>query len=157
MRESLKSGFSFGTATGIITTLGLIVGLSSGTHSVLAVIGGIISIAVSDGLAESMGMHISKKSESKLSIYVWESTFATLMAKFLTTMTFAIPIILINLSTAVMLDVVWGLFLLTVLSYFVTEYKKEKKWRDILEHLLIAIFVIITAYYVGEWIHAKFA
>lgn len=157
MKESLKTGFSFGTTSGIITTIGLIVGLNAGTHSVLAVIGGIITIAVADGLSESMGMYISKKSESKHSSYIWESTFATLIAKVLVTLTFAIPVILIDLTTAVMINIVWGLFLLTVLSYFLSENKKEKKWKGILGHLLIAIFVIITAYYVGEWIYANFS
>jgi len=102
--------------------------LSAGTRSVLAVIGGIISIAVADGLSESMGMHVSRKSEGKHPTYVLESTFATLTAKFIVTMTFAVPVILIDLSTAVMINIVWGLFLLTVLSYFVSENKKEKKW-----------------------------
>jgi hypothetical protein len=60
MRESLKSGFSFGITSGIITTLGLIVGLNAGTHSTLAVLGGILSIAVADGLSESTAMHVSK-------------------------------------------------------------------------------------------------
>jgi len=61
MKESLKSGISFGTTSGIITTLGLIVGLNAGTHSILAILGGILAIAISEGLSESTGMHISKK------------------------------------------------------------------------------------------------
>ena len=154
MRESLKSGFSFGTTSGIITTLGLIVGLNAGTRSALAVLGGILSIAVADGLSESTAMHISKKSESKRLSYIWESTFATLIAKFIVTMTFVLPIISAELQTAVWIDIVWGLSLLCVLTYFVSEYKKEERWKDILEHLLIAIFVIIATYYLGEWIHA---
>ena len=52
MKRSLKSGFGFGITSGIVTTLGLIVGLSSGTHSELAVIGGILSIAIADGLSD---------------------------------------------------------------------------------------------------------
>ena len=79
MKQSLKSGFSFGITSGIVTTLGLIVGLSSGTHSELAVIGGILSIAIADGLSESMSMHVSRKSENRDRLYIWESTFATLL------------------------------------------------------------------------------
>ena len=33
MRTSLKIGFSFGLTSGVITTLGLMVGLHAGTHS----------------------------------------------------------------------------------------------------------------------------
>ena len=32
MRESVKTGISFGLTSGVITTLGLMVGLHSGTH-----------------------------------------------------------------------------------------------------------------------------
>ena len=32
MKESLKTGISFGLTSGVITTLGLMVGLHSGTH-----------------------------------------------------------------------------------------------------------------------------
>ena len=154
MKESLKSGFSFGTTSGIITTLGLIVGLNAGTHSVLAILGGILSIAVADGLSESTAMHVSKKSESKCLSYVWESTFATLIAKFIVTMTFAIPVISTDLQTAVWIDVAWGLFLLSILTYLVSEYKKEERWKDILEHLVIAVFTIIATHYLGEWVHS---
>lgn len=156
MKESFKGGLSFGTTSGIITTLGLIVGLSAGTHSTLAVVGGILSIAIADGLSESMSMHISKKIENKDPFYLWESTFATLISKFIVTMSFAVPVLLANLPVAVMIDIAWGLSLLIVLSYFVSEYEGRKKWKDIVEHLMIAVLVIALSYYAGEWINARF-
>ena len=78
MRHSIQVGFSFGLTSGIITTLGIIVGLNSGTHSQLAVIGGILTIAIADSLSDAMGIHISEEAENKHSSKeVWESTFAT--------------------------------------------------------------------------------
>ncbi len=156
MKQSLKSGFSFGITSGIVTTLGLIVGLSSGTHSELAVIGGILSIAIADGLSESMSMHVSKRCESRNRLYIWESVFAQLFAKFIVTMSFAIPVLLTSLRTAVLIDIGWGLFLLIILSFFVSEYEGRRKWRDILEHLLVAILVVALSYGAGEWINARF-
>ena len=156
MKQSLKSGFSFGITSGIVTTLGLIVGLSSGTHSELAVIGGILSIAIADGLSESMSMHVSRKSENRDRLYIWESTIATLFAKFIVTMSFAIPVLLTNLQTAVMIDIGWGLFLLVILSFLVSEYEGRKKWIDILQHLFVAILVVALSYGAGEWINARF-
>ena len=52
MEHSFRVGMSFGLTSGIITTLGLIVGLHSGTHSKLAVIGGILTIAMADALSD---------------------------------------------------------------------------------------------------------
>jgi VIT1/CCC1 family predicted Fe2+/Mn2+ transporter len=156
MKKSFESGLSFGTTSGIVTTLGLIVGLGSGTHSTLAVVGGILSLAIADGLSESMSMHVSKKIESKDPIYLWESTFSTLISKFIVTMSFAIPVLVTNLQAAILIDIAWGLSLLIVLSYFVSEYEGRRKWRDIFEHLMIAVLVIALTYYAGEWINARF-
>ncbi len=56
MKESLNTGISFGLTSGVITTLGLIVGLHSGTHSKLAIIGGIITIAIADAFSDALGI-----------------------------------------------------------------------------------------------------
>lgn len=154
MRESLRSGISFGITSGIVTTLGLIVGLNSGTHSALAVLGGIFALAVSDSLSESMGMHISKKSEAKDKAQAVESAFGLLASKFITTMTFAIPVLLVDLRTAVVIDVAWGLLLLAALTYSMPEHGTKNRAREIAEHLALAIVVIIAAYYAGGLINA---
>ena len=61
-KHSLRIGFSFGLTSGIITTLGLMVGLHAGTHSRLAVIGGILTIAIADAFSDALGIHISEES-----------------------------------------------------------------------------------------------
>jgi len=91
MRLSIKKGVSFGLVSGIITTLGLIVGLHSSTHSGLIVIGGILVIAIADSLSDALGIHISEEAEHKHSVgEIWESTAATFLSKFLFTFTFLI-------------------------------------------------------------------
>jgi hypothetical protein len=48
MKESLKTGITFGLTSGTITTLGLMIGLFSGTNLRGIVIGGILTIAITD-------------------------------------------------------------------------------------------------------------
>ncbi len=64
MKHSFKVGFSFGLTSGIITTLGLMIGLYSGTNSQLVVIGGILTIAIADSMSDALGIHISEESEN---------------------------------------------------------------------------------------------
>ena len=45
MKGPITTGISFGLTSGVITTLGLMVGLHSGTHSAIAVIGGVIILS----------------------------------------------------------------------------------------------------------------
>ena len=68
MRHSLKTGFCFGLTSGIITTLGLIVGLHASTYSQIVVIGGIFTIAIADAASDAHGIYISEESEGKHTI-----------------------------------------------------------------------------------------
>ena len=93
VRHTVKSGFSFGLTSATITTLGLMVGLESGTRSSAVVIGGIITIAIADAFSDAMGIHVSKESENRHSNKeVWEATIATFGAKLLFALTFAVPV-----------------------------------------------------------------
>ena len=64
MRRSVRIGFSFGLTSGIIGTLGLMVGLHSSTNSQLVVIGGILAIAVAEGFSEAVSIHIAEEFEN---------------------------------------------------------------------------------------------
>ena len=81
MKKSLRVGFNFGLTSGIITTLGLIVGLHAGTHSTLVVIGGVLTIAIADSFSDALGIHVSQESENKDSKTVWEATITTFLTK----------------------------------------------------------------------------
>ena len=158
MNHSLRVGFSFGLTSGIITTLGLMVGLSSGTHSKLAVIGGILTIAIADSFSDAMGIHVSEESENiHTTKEIWEATIATFSSKFVFALTFIIPVLLFKeLSTAVLVSVIWGLSLLSVLSFIMAKQHKMKPWRPVAEHLSIAVIVIVITHYVGCWISTTF-
>jgi VIT1/CCC1 family predicted Fe2+/Mn2+ transporter len=157
MRHSLKVGFSFGLTSAIITTLGLMVGLYSGTHSKLVVLGGIITIAVADAFSDALGIHISEESENKHTTKeIWESTISTFLFKFTFAMTFIVPVLLFPLATAIIVSIVWGLFLLGIFSLYMAREQKAKPWKVISEHILIALIVIAVTYYVGILVESTF-
>lgn len=158
MKHSFKVGFSFGLTSGIITTLGLMVGLNSAVNSKLVVIGGILTIAIADSLSDALGIHISEESENKHTTKeVWEATLSTFFCKFIVASSFIVPIILCKeLRTAIIISVVWGLFLLSFFSFIMAKEQKAKSWRVVLEHLIIAVAVIVVAHYVGHWIGLTF-
>ena len=157
MKHSLKVGFSFGLTSGIITTLGLLTGLNSSTNSKPVVIGGILTIAIADAFSDALGIHISEESENKhTSREIWESTFSTFFCKFFIALSFLIPVFLFKLQTAVRVSIVWGLLLLSILSFRIAQDQKVKTWQVVLEHLIIAVIVILVANYVGYWISLTF-
>lgn len=157
MEHSLKTGLSFGLTSGIITTLGLMVGLNAGTHSRLVVMGGVLTIAIADSFSDALGIHMSEESENKHSTkQIWKSTGATFFAKFFFALSFLVPLLLFELSTAIIVSLGWGFFLLAAFSYYIAREQKKKVWKVITEHLFIAFIVIIAANYAGEWISGTF-
>lgn len=158
MRHSLKIGLSFGLTSGIITTLGLIVGLNAGTHSKVAVLGGIFTIAIADAFSDALGIHVSEESENiHTSREIWEATLSTFLAKFVFALTFVVPILLLPLSKAVIVSIVWGLFLLTVFNFYSARQQKTNPFKMISEHLFISLVVIIIINFIGNWVSSTFS
>ena len=157
MKLSIRKGFSFGLTSGIITTLGLMVGLNAGTHSKLAVLGGILIIAIADAFSDAMAIHISEEAEAKhTEKEIWESTLSTLFSKFIFAITFVVPVLLLSLSEAIMVSIVWGLSLIVVFSFHMARQQKAKPLNVVAEHLFIAILVIVITNYMGEEIGLRF-
>lgn len=155
VRSSVKTGFTFGLTSGVITTLGLMVGLNSGTHSKAVVLGGILTIAIADSLADAMGIHLSEESKNTGSaVHVWESTIATFIAKVVIALSFIVPILAAPLPIAILASVLWGLSLIAVLSFFLARAQGITPWAVIAEHLFIVLCVVMLSYYVGNWIEA---
>ncbi|MBN2042301.1 MAG: hypothetical protein JW754_00680 [Candidatus Aenigmarchaeota archaeon] len=152
MRLPVRKGFSFGLTSGIITTLGLIVGLHAGTNSRIAVLGGILVIAIADALSDALGIHISEESENKHTVKeIWESTAYTFFSKLVFSMTFMVPVLFLELYTAIIVSIIWGLSLIAVFSFYIACKQKASPWKMMAEHLVIAALVIIITHYVGDW------
>src|SRR5690606_239749 len=117
----------------------MMIGLSAGTQSRLAVIGGILIVAVADAFSDAFGIHISEESENKRSHReVWEATLATFIGKLVFASTFFLPVALFSLANAFWISIAWGMFLLGGISWWMAADKKENPLPVIAEHLVIA-------------------
>lgn len=153
VKDSLKSGISFGLTSGAITTLGLMVGLESETNSKWVVIGGILTIAVADAFSDALGIHLSEESKKDSDgKQIWESTVATFLTKFLFAMSFLVPVFFLPLGEAVLISVLWGILVLGLLSVRIAKAKNEKPLRVVIEHVGVALLVITITHYLGKYI-----
>lgn len=143
--------------SGVITTLGLMVGLNSGTGSRLAVTGGILVIAIADAFSDALGVHVAEESKNDTSTRaVWEATLATLVSKAVFSLSFLVPLLIFDLSTAVIVAIAWGLSLICILSYVIARASNKAPVNVVMEHLLIAVGVIVITHYLGEWVASAF-
>jgi VIT1/CCC1 family predicted Fe2+/Mn2+ transporter len=153
MENSLRTGITFGLTSAVITTLGLMIGLHSGTNSKIVVLAGILTIAIADAFSDALGIHISKEAENtQTTKQIWVATISTFLAKFLFAMTFVVPVLLFTLSTAIVMSLIWGLSILTILSYVIAKLQNKPPWKIVGEHLMIAIVVIGITHWVGDWL-----
>ncbi|MFA6981790.1 MAG: VIT1/CCC1 transporter family protein [Patescibacteria group bacterium] len=154
-KTDINKGISFGVTSGVITTLGLMVGLNASTQSRVAVLSGILSIAIADSFSDAMGMHVSEESQSESSnSQIWKTTILTLLSKLVVALSFAVPIVLFPLNIGVKVCVLWGVLITTVFSYRLAKNRNENALHTVSEHVGIAIFVVIASYFVGKIISA---
>ena len=157
MKKSFRAGFSFGLTSGVITTLGLMIGLNSSTNSKIVVIGGILTIAIADALSDSMGIHLAAESQNRHSVKeIWEATVSTFSYKFIFSSIFIVPVALFELCTAVPICILIGLYLIFASSLIIAREQKKSACKVIGEHLILTIIVIIVAHFVGLFIAQTF-
>jgi len=153
MKTAIRKGIGFGLTSGIITTLGLIMGLHASTHSASVVLGGILIIAIADAMSDAFGIHISEESSKKTSKEdIKKSTISTFLTKFVIALTFIAPVLLLDLYPAIIVSIIWGLLLISIFSYYIAKIKGKRPYKVVLEHLVVAILVVIITHYVGIFV-----
>lgn len=160
--HQLITGISFGLTSAVITSLGMIVGLSAATSSKLAVVAGIIIIAIADGLSDAMGLHLVEESEIEKGRpkhtpkEIWLTTLFAFLSVSGFSLTFVIPVLLFPLKIAIFVAVFWGILLLIVLNFYIAKHKAEHPVKLISEHILLALFVIFISNWLGNLISKAF-
>lgn len=156
--KGARTGIFFGTTSGVITTLGLIAGLNAGTKSVVAVLGGILVVAVADAMSDALGIHIAQEADpDSTEEHIWAATFWTFITKLIVALSFALPLLWLPLQLAVVVAVSWGLLVITLLSAVLARMQRIAALPIITEHLLIAIVVVTISHYIGVWVNSAFA
>ncbi len=157
MREAFKTGIGFGLTSGIITTVGLIVGLHAGTQSKIVVIGGVVSIAIADAFSDALGIHVAQESQGRHSTRaIWEATLVTFASKLIVSLTFIIPLALLPNETAIAVSVGWGMLLLAAFNFYMARTQHVRPWPMVAEHVAIGLCVIVLAHIVGDWVQRTF-
>jgi len=151
-----QTRFSFGATSAIITILGLITGLDTLTRPTLSIIAGILVIALADNIADSLGIHVYQESEGLSNKEVWRSTSTNFLTRLFVSFTFILLLAALPMPLAVACSIIWGLTLLAVISYTIAKGRGVNPYVAVLEHVGIAILVIIGSHMVGGWLIRRF-
>lgn len=156
--KGARTGIFFGATSGVITTIGLITGLHAGTNSLVAVLGGILVVAVADAMSDALGIHIAQEADpDSTEEHIWAATIWTFFTKLIVAMSFAVPLLWLPLQMAVAVAVGWGLLVITLLSAYLARMQNVSALPIVTEHLGIAIVVVAISHYIGVWVNNVFA
>lgn len=151
-KEELE-GAVFGITSGVITTLGVLVGVITATDSKLATVAAILTVAVADAVSDALGIYSAKETEKGVSERtIWRITQASFWTKFTSSVIFIIPMIFFNQILAILISVIAGFTLLFWLGAVVGKIRNKKTLVSSLEHAILGLIVVFVTFLLGRFL-----
>jgi vacuolar iron transporter family protein len=135
--SDLSIGTIFGTYSGIITSLGLTLGMYGGNLNKKAYIIGLISIALSDSFSDAFGIYNATE-------YSLTETLYTFLGKFIFPLLMILPFLLFNIRNAVIVNIIMGSIVIGIISS-----KQFRNINKVIKSLILTWIVITIVYFAG--------
>ncbi len=136
------SKFSLGATAAIITSMGLVAGLDQGEGAKTGVVTGLLVIAIADNISDSLGFHIYRESQGASLREIRSSTFWYFLVRLLVALSFVAIVVLASSRVAFAVCTIWGLALLSILSWLIAKRRKARPLLEVALHLVVALLVI---------------
>ena len=155
LNNETRQGIFFGINSGVLTTVGLIAGISQTTTNPMFVVVSVLSLAISDCVGEAYGMFLSKKAEKINNndngpIIAMISAF---IAKFLTVVCFLIPLIFVwdlKYFKNLVWPVLYSIVMLTIIDTRLSEMRREDVKKYLIVHAILLFIVVISTRFIGK-------
>ncbi|MEI7690545.1 MAG: hypothetical protein WCI63_02890 [bacterium] len=135
---------SFGSTAAIVTSMGLIVGLSSIDSTKASLLTGLLIIAIADNVSDTFGIHIFQESRAEVKP-VKNVIIPNFLARLIISLSFIFFVVLLPSQLYQYVAVIWGMFILSILSFFIAQMKKTSPIKEITFHVLLAFMVIAVS------------
>lgn len=133
----LGVGSIFGSYSGIITSLGLILGMFGGKLEKRAFIIGLLSLSMSDSFSDAFGIYNATEQS-------WEQGLQTFISKFIYPLLMIIPFLLTNVKYAVYINIIFGSIILASVSH-----KLLGTIEGMLSNVMLTWVVIVLIYFIS--------
>lgn len=144
------SNYSFGATAAIVTSIGLIVGLDAATATKATILSGLLIVAIADNLTDSLSIHIYQESEQLEPRAAFRATLINFAARLGLSLSFVLLMVILPLRAAVVASILWGLLLLTGLSYVLARTRKLPVLPEIAKHVAVAAVVMLSSKVIGH-------
>jgi hypothetical protein len=140
---------SFGTVSGVVTSIGLIVGFGAAGISKSTIVSGLLIIGLADNLTDALSIHVYQESEKLEEHAAFKATLSNFGTRLLISLSFVMLVLTFSSATAVFGSLAWGIALLTGLTWFVARSRGANVTTEVLKHLTVAAVVIAVSRVIG--------
>jgi vacuolar iron transporter family protein len=138
--------FGFGATSAVMTSLAIIIGLSNSVNQKLTIITALLIIAVADNISDSFGIHIHEESHSKNRKEIRRTTNYNFLTRLVITSVFILFVLFLSTNLAIIFSIIFGIIVLVSLSYSITKSQKISPYSSIINHLTIAVIVMLASF-----------
>jgi len=150
------ANYTFGSSAAVITNASLIVGLGSAGATKAPILGSLLTFALADNISDSLAIHLYKESDEAGRALPFFTAVLNFFARLLTSLSFVVIVLVFSVPDAVPVAIVWGLFLMILVSYLITKKRSQGTLVEIIKHVLVAVIVIALSRLVGTLISEHF-
>jgi len=142
-----------GATAAIMTSMGLIAGLTQGDTMKNATIAGLLIVAIVDNISDSLGIHIYKEAEGANRKDIFSATYGNFLTRILIVFSFILIVFFFPSMLSLIISSIWGLALLIVLSLSIAHAKKSSIPTEIIWHVVNAVMILIICKLLGLLIY----
>jgi len=146
------SRISYGGTAAVVTSTALICGLSAADTTKPIIVSALLIAALADNLTDALSVHVFQESEQLDRKDAFTGTVTNFATRLLLCISFVPFVVLSPLAHAANIAILWGAFLLAMLTYLVARERKMNPALEVAKHLLVASAVIATSMLIGRWI-----
>jgi VIT1/CCC1 family predicted Fe2+/Mn2+ transporter len=145
---------SFGGTAAIVTSMALMAGLEAANAAKAAEVSALLIAAVADNLTDSLSVHLYQESEGLERREAFVGTLANFATRLVVCLSFVLMVLLFDRHTAAVGGIVWGLSLLSALSYILARQRNVSALSEVVKHVAVAVVIIFVSKSIGQWVTA---
>lgn len=134
--------------------MALITGLDAANARKASIMGALLIAAVADNLTDSLSVHVYQESERLEEKEAFIGTLTNFATRFAVCLSFVLIVALFRGHAAAAGGIVWGMSLLTVLTYILARHREVSAMAELGKHLAVALVIIFVSGSIGHWITA---
>lgn len=150
--EEIMEAIAFGITDGVITVLGILIGVFAAGESARVIAVAALAGGLSDAVANAVGTHVSEEvSGSKSHHITWGSAFAAFLSTALVAVLQVLPVFLLPIETGIWISGLIGLLFLFCMGILF-----HKSFQTTVKYLILAIGAAVMAYVIGKMLRTVF-